>query len=280
MVIICFINILLDYYAQKKGVILNMADYLQMRKYPAAYLEFFQRFVREVIGKRRWDDIVKWEDKNTFLKIVTPSDEALALVLYENIEARALDICQRTKGKLKPPKNKSDEKSLEDFKSKVPYKWTTQDTILKRNFWGEKGIGRFNKLRDMVQEDRAVNPRFMTLLWGAIMEEKKDNSPKPTRKRKKSATVEPANDLELEDEDNEPMTTTTAKTAGTASDHDDSSTDIEQEKEKLESDLEQADVDTKEMEEENEEGEEENEEEEENEGDDDEDEDEDDDNDE
>jgi len=81
------------YYKEKDGNIYNFKDFEEGRRGFSKYNEFYNHYVQEVVGQDRFNyRILNFSSDGGIL--ATRSDEALALVLLENIEERNLDICK------------------------------------------------------------------------------------------------------------------------------------------------------------------------------------------
>ena len=105
------------------------------------YTEFIDRFVRAVVGARRFDKIA---ERQTISNFVYVSDEAFALLIYENQEERWWDMF-RTGKKTSDKKGKYTDggKSSKDIGRSRQGKG-----------WDIGGLRRFNELCRKVQEDR------------------------------------------------------------------------------------------------------------------------------
>lgn len=117
------------------------ADFQALRAGDKDYTLFLDKFVRQVVGARKFDKLAVVMPLTQFVKI---SDEALALLMYENQEAR-------WKQMLKDAVNKSN----------LPAKYTdggcaTRATGRSRKSkgWDNLGITQFNNLCGQVQTDR------------------------------------------------------------------------------------------------------------------------------
>ena len=115
-------------------------DFMYLRGTPARYTNFLDRFVRQVVGARKFD---KWAVGLRISAFVKISDEAFAMLVYENQEDRWKQML----------KDKT-------TKSTIAAKWTDGgkpkgDTGRSRKAkgWDNSGILRFNKLCELVQAD-------------------------------------------------------------------------------------------------------------------------------
>ena len=160
--------------------------------------------------------------------LATRSDEALALVLLENIEDRNLDICKKTGGKVQSVARGSD--APNEYKSDIQPKWTkSKNDGTTRNpnktasnyKWGNEGITRFNHLMGFVSKDRKSHPGFLEK-FVALEKSKMYGTAKAKIDvvRDPEVEIEAKNDL-FDDDNNDQVTTKTIKTKktpGTASD--------------------------------------------------------------
>jgi hypothetical protein len=105
-------------------------------------------------------------DKDTVEQVSTNTDEALALLGLENGVERWDDIFMRCEGDVRP--YAKGQEIPDEHKSTVPNKYMLSsnpgaNTEKEGNdkHWSKDGIIRFNQLRQLIIEDRAVQPQFM-----------------------------------------------------------------------------------------------------------------------
>ena len=130
------------------------------------YKHFYNIFVREVVGKKDFDKMCQnWTEDHKEYKLATVSDEALALLCFENQLEVWQDVWQKSKGEIAPvPKNKE---YPEDWISTKTTKYTTKrdskgmPVDKKDRSWTVEGIGRFNQLFGLVTENRKEYPDFI-----------------------------------------------------------------------------------------------------------------------
>lgn len=136
-------------------------DYLieNMRADELTYQIFYQRFVRCIVGKKSFDYMIAQADEDTKESdVVTTSDEALALVAYENGYNNWSDVWEKSDGKVKAIRKTED--YPKEWISVVPTKYTTRtdaDGKTKEHSdksWSAEGIERFNELVKRVRKDR------------------------------------------------------------------------------------------------------------------------------
>jgi hypothetical protein len=125
------------------------------------YIDFANYFVAPVVGKKRFDDHCC---RIPFSKFVTPSDEALALVIFENNYDRWLSMA--TKGDWKSSTvrplyttggNKSQTPSSTNKKKHKPTAAgiSMKATCARCQGWSPEGIKRFNELFDAIVQERS-----------------------------------------------------------------------------------------------------------------------------
>ena len=61
-----------------------MKDFLEMRNNAQAYEVFFGKCVREVVGKKKFDELLKCVERGSDL--ATPTDEAFALLVLKTMK--------------------------------------------------------------------------------------------------------------------------------------------------------------------------------------------------
>ena len=75
-------------------MVYKLADYERLCKDYKAWSTFYGRFVREIVGKIRFDNSVRESDAWPS----TRTDDALALVIYKNNEAGWMDLLEQSSG--------------------------------------------------------------------------------------------------------------------------------------------------------------------------------------
>ena len=116
-----------------------------------SYIFFCEKFLKHVVGVRRFNN--GWKNKAAITNLASPSDEALALLLLENSEARWIE------------ESEAERRGEEVAESTLPKTRYTNngEKRAKKGFtkkfggWSNEGIDRFNNLVGLVKLDRAVN---------------------------------------------------------------------------------------------------------------------------
>lgn len=156
------------------------------RKDKDMYHDFISCFVKPVVGKRKFDsNCIKY----LFSRYVTVSDEAFALLTFENNYERWLDMA------LKNNWASSDIKPLystggngNQTPSKAQGKQKTKDNDSSATMyqgWSKQGIRRFNALYDLITEERSTRAGFLfEEEFLQYMQEKKNMARKKDRKEK------------------------------------------------------------------------------------------------
>lgn len=144
------------------------------RNNPDQYANFFVLFVAPVVGKKRFESLC-WRQKLS--KFVTVSDEALALLLFENNYYRWLDMGRNwdwTTSQVRPkfttggnayqtPKfvkenanmNQNNKACIPKIKSCDKFKEEVREsTCAKYQGWSLEGLRRYNNFFDKVQKER------------------------------------------------------------------------------------------------------------------------------
>ena len=144
------------------------ADYFSSEKRGnfVRYKFFYNIFVRQIVGKKEFDNICRdWSEGDAESKIATVSDEALALLCFENQIDVWKDVWEKSKGQIRAI-SKSEEYP-QDWISTKTTKYTTKYDSKgmaidsKDKTWTIKGIERFNELFREVQKDRIQHPDFI-----------------------------------------------------------------------------------------------------------------------
>ena len=97
-------------------------DYFTLgkRKDSERYKYFYNIFVRQIVGKKEFDTSCRdWSEGDAESKISTVSDEALALLCFENQVEVWKDVWERSKGQIRPV-SKNEEILLSGFPPKQP----------------------------------------------------------------------------------------------------------------------------------------------------------------
>lgn len=175
-----------------------------MRQQDFFYRFFLTRFVKAVVGVAEWK-IRVLQDNFDPNNLCTPTDEAFALVYYENVHDRLLDIFKKN-GNQPPNNRKKGRKRL--YYSDVPTLYTEGGIMFKdpskkqkSKGWSIDGLKRFNELVRKVREDRKKFPDFMK----TVIESERnrlqpdDSAPTPSNKKQKEIILI-ENDLFLEDD--------------------------------------------------------------------------------
>ena len=137
-----------------------------MRDENGHYFEFFNVFVRQVVSKKEFDaSCLTWKKGDQDNDIATISDEALALLCFENQFEVWQDVWQKSNGEICPiPKN---EPYPQEWISEKVTRYTTKKDAngepidSKDKSWTNEGFKRFNALFKLVKESRARKPNFI-----------------------------------------------------------------------------------------------------------------------
>ena len=129
------------------------------------YSVFYRTFIPCIVGKRFFGTTMKNLNIPTMKEtdLCTYSDEALALLAFENGFELWSDVWKKSKGTIRHVKRF--EKVPEEFTSEKGTKYTTKynDDGTMNNyyrFWSNEGINRFNELRGKVRSNRKEFPEF------------------------------------------------------------------------------------------------------------------------
>ena len=119
-------------------------SFLQLRMEEEQYTLFLDKFVRQVVGARKFDKLSVDMPLPAYAKV---SDEAFALLIYENQEERWKLMIEHGTTKIDKAAKYTDggKSTKETGRSR------------KARGWDNKGIKRFNELCQMVQTDRGGN---------------------------------------------------------------------------------------------------------------------------
>jgi hypothetical protein len=137
------------------------------RENSANYVDFATFFIAPVVGKKHFEACCYVQ---SFCEYVTKSDEALALLIYENNFDRWFSMGKAnnwTSSSVRPkyttggnacqtPKKKS-KKSIKEKQGNVDYSQVVLDisTSARYQGWSVSGIKRFNELFDCIEKERA-----------------------------------------------------------------------------------------------------------------------------
>lgn len=146
----------------------KLDNFLEMRRNYDAYSTFYSVFLPSIVGKRRFNRLLRTlKDEE---EIATVSDEALALLAIENSWKRWDKIFDNSNGEIRRyTKNETKPEGLFDNLPPPEYTKTAKDDPeseknTEDKNWNEAGISRFNELRQLVINDRASYPDF-TKKW-------------------------------------------------------------------------------------------------------------------
>ena len=135
------------------------------------YSTFYKTFIPCIVGKRFFGTTMKNLKIDTMKEtdLCTYSDEALALLAFENGYDLWIDVWKKSKGTIRHVKRF--ENIPEEFTSDKGTKYTTQynDDGTMNNyyrFWSNEGINRFNVLRGKVRSNRKECPEFFEKFVG------------------------------------------------------------------------------------------------------------------
>ena len=178
---------------EKDGKIFTVADFQELRNYPEAFGLFYSMYVREVVGKKKFDDLIHTSVLGE--EISTPTDDAFALLVLENNEDMWLDILEKNQGNIQTVKRGNAIPA--NYKSLIVPKYTFERGELKQ--WSSEGIKRFNELRDLIIDDRKKNKGF---ILNYVVHERENIALSISQSEKQSHisdNFEAANDLFMSD---------------------------------------------------------------------------------
>ena len=151
----------------------NLID--KMRADEDTYKIFYERFVRCIVGKKTFDYKVSKADESTQEKtVVTTSDEALALLAFENGYENWADVWSRSDGKVRAVRKTED--YPKEWITDVPTKYTTRTDANGKSkgnadrSWSSDGIKRFNELMKSVAKNRRKYPGFFASFIGTAQD--------------------------------------------------------------------------------------------------------------
>ena len=195
-----------EHWREKEGNVYSMEQFLELRRNFPAFSEFYKLFVREVVGKKRFDDLVKTCPLGK--EISTPTDDAFALLVLENNEAKWADLLEQNNGVIRPIRR--GEEIPDSYKSAILPKYTLTSGKVKS--WSANGIERFNELQDLIKADRKSNKEFA---HDFVAQQRKELYDKEHKQDDPADMVRAANDLgsdtESESEDTYRVKLTLAK---------------------------------------------------------------------
>ena len=129
------------------------------------YSLFYRTFIPCIVGKRFFGTTMKCLNINNMKEtdLCTYSDEALALLAFENGFELWSDVWKKSKGTIRHVKKT--EVTPDEFVSNKTSKYTTHyndDGTVNYyyRFWSNEGINRFNFLRGKVRSNRKECPEF------------------------------------------------------------------------------------------------------------------------
>ena len=162
----------------------SLKEFLKMRKNKEAYLYFCENFLSCVVGKLEWK---KNAHCRKLSEIASPTDEAFALLVLENIwdSWTAVAIEDYYKG----PVITITAVGKQECKRKAVIGKYTSDYRRASRFggWSDEGHTRFVELRTLVIEDRkdkeGFEEQYLSYLKGVVAKEEQKSNKK--RKREK-----------------------------------------------------------------------------------------------
>ena len=179
-----------EYYNENEGNIYKLEDFLELRGNPFIFEVFYSKYVRQVVGKKKFDRLVKNVEFGE--EISTPTDDAFALIVLENNEDMWMDILEKSEGKIEHVKR--GEEIPDNLRSDIKPKFTNCDVGIAKQ-WSVEGIKKFNHYRKLIVDDRKNNNNFIV---NYVKNERKKLSLKFAKKDKlQSPTfeIEAENDL-------------------------------------------------------------------------------------
>ena len=174
----------------------SIKEVLELRKQQDAYYIFYKTFLPVVCKKTVFDENLLDTRKKKEKNVVTYSDEAFALLCFENYYEWYCDIYQHWNGQ---PPNKNGKKKVWESDVRPPY--SRGGGIMYSNGkketgrgWLPSGVARFNELYDMVRQNRKQYPNFFNYFRTHYLGEQK--VPKTGTKRKREGIPLAHNDFE------------------------------------------------------------------------------------
>jgi len=219
--LICCLYYILDWLREKgttgggKKKIVNpqftIDDFLEGRANEEACELFFERFVPCATKKTDWQRriavaMTDIDTRTSDLSLCTISDEAFALLLLENSFDRWLDIFRKNKGEVTQQRGLKVRKVVSDVapiytKGGIKYDTPSAEHAAVKG-WSDAGRSRFNKLYELVKQDRAKNSRFeLDWLKGQAGATAKSGATKKTTKR--NTVVQTVSELFSSDDDDD-----------------------------------------------------------------------------
>ena len=150
----------------------DVEDFVQLSKNKSTMKLFLDRFVSCVVGRMEWR---KETPKMVISKIATPTDEAFALLVLENIWDAWKDVDPQEYIMARSKRRREEDDDVEGEcetnsdgttkkakrRKEIPGKYTKEHRNAKRyRGWGDDGHARFNQLVNLVREDRKVRGSF------------------------------------------------------------------------------------------------------------------------
>ena len=138
----------------------------KMREDPDNYNHFYNVFVRGIVGKKEFDMACqKWTETSVEKQIATVSDEALALLCFENHLDVWKDVWEKSEGQIRKI-TKNEEYPKEWISTKITKYTTKRDSKgmpidTKDKSWTIAGITRFNDLFGLIHKDCKKHPEFI-----------------------------------------------------------------------------------------------------------------------
>ena len=197
-----------------------LADYLTMRENEDVYVEFFEHFVRNVVGKIEYKHRLAHGCPESSQDMCTVADEAFALLLLDNNYERWVDIEEN--------RDESDQMrqafvreygtkaSVRHWMSSVKPKYTgsglnlvkapvvplanrkganqSSSNATTEKAWSEEGIQRFNELVEEVKTNRATFdqtwfPKYLATVRDTDADSDGDEDGGEGKKKKKKMTM-------------------------------------------------------------------------------------------
>jgi hypothetical protein len=135
----------------------TLKDFLMLRRNRLAYLYFCENFLSCVVGKLEWK---KCAHSMVVSNIASPTDEAFALLILENIWDSWSQVDIEDYYKWQVPR--SGESGVKETKRQALVGKYTSDFRRASRFggWSDEGHARFVQLRIMVIDDRLNGKKF------------------------------------------------------------------------------------------------------------------------
>jgi hypothetical protein len=168
----------------------KMSTFLHLRKQPFFYKVFLRTFVKPVVGIATFNERVRNPKFNPNL-LCSPSDEAFALLVVENNYNRWVDIFQSNDYSI-PHSKRNRDGNTKTCTSNIRPLYTEGGNVYSENEsygskskgWSIAGIHRFNKLVQLILEDRMNHPNFLKEFCESERKKLEANVPKKSKKVK------------------------------------------------------------------------------------------------